>query len=215
MARSRIATGANGQNGGYRNHPFPTQLPRNAGTVKVSAPAPPFPLLPPVQKIQSFIVPAPRPLAAFAPWRFKFLPKGIDAHRATLQAIQNPKSNIQNPSSSASLGGLRALAVQISSQRHRRSQSDATSQSKSNIQHSKSLFFRVPWRPPRLGGSNLFPSTSMLTARRDKTSALRARRVRSCPNCLQCFSSLGPGAPRFHFLPFEEFPLSCCHVVDS
>jgi hypothetical protein len=95
-------------------------------------------------KIQNLIVPAPRPLAAFAPWRFRFLPKGIDAHRATLQAIQNPKSNIQNPSSSASLGGLRALAVQISSQRHRRSQSDATSHSKSKIQHSKSLFFRVP-----------------------------------------------------------------------
>jgi hypothetical protein len=43
----------------------------------------------------------PRPLATSAPWRFRFLPKGIDAHRATRQAIQNPKSNIQNPSSSA------------------------------------------------------------------------------------------------------------------
>jgi len=61
------------------------------------------------------IVPAPRLLCDLCDFAVHFLPKGIDAHRATLQAIQNPKSNIQNPSSSASLGGLRALAVQTSS----------------------------------------------------------------------------------------------------
>jgi hypothetical protein len=119
MARSRIATGANGQNGGYRNHPFPTQLPRNAGTVKAQRASPSVP--------------------------------------SVTSCSKNPKLHRPGP---ASLGGLRASAVQISSQRHRRSQSDATSHSKSKIQHSKSLFFRVPWRPPRLGGSSHKPAWS-------------------------------------------------------
>jgi hypothetical protein len=66
-----------------------------------------------------------------------FFPKA-----STLTERRYKPFKIQNPTFKIPLLP-RPLAVQISSQRHRRSQSDATSHSKSKIQHSKSLFFRA------------------------------------------------------------------------
>ena len=208
MARSRIATGANGQNGGYRNHPFPTQLPRNAGTVKVSAPAPPFPLLPPVQKIQSFIVPAPRPLAAFAPRRFRFLPKGIDAHRATLQAIQNPTFKIPllpRPLAAFAPWRFRFLPKGIDAHR-------------ATLQAIQNPTFKIPLLPRPLATSapRRFKSLSIhihahSATRQDLRPAGTSRSLLSkLPTMLQQF---GAGRPQISLLALRGIPtilLPCC-----
>jgi hypothetical protein len=103
MARSRIATGANGQNGGYRNHPFPTQLPRNAGTVKAQRASPSVPSVTSCSKNPKLHRPGPASLGglrAFLTFRSlgeggggsNFFPKA-----STLTERRYKPFKIQNP----------------------------------------------------------------------------------------------------------------------